>query len=99
MNREVILLILEFVIRLFVIVAIPMLYKFIKDHKLDKATRDAVWAAEQLLKKNDPTGEKRRAFVEKYVLNKFNISEEELEVLRESFVKELNLLQEQKGQV
>lgn len=98
MNREIVLLIVEFIIRLFVILAIPMLYKFIKKYKLDKAVKDAVWAAEQLLRKNDPTGEKRREFVEKYVLERFKISEEELRVLIESFVKELNLLQEYKSQ-
>lgn len=99
MNREIILLIVELIIRLFVVAAIPMLYKLIKKYKLDKAIKDAVWAAEQLLKKNDPTGEKRREFVEKYILERFKISEEELKVLIESFVKELNLLQEHKGQV
>lgn len=96
MSREVILLIAEFLIRLFVIVAIPALYKLVRKYKLDKAIKDAVWAAEQLLKKNDPTGEKRRAFVENYILERFKISEEELRVLIESFVKELNLIQEKK---
>lgn len=94
MNREIILLIVEFVIRLFAIAAIPILYKFIKKYRLDKTVRDAVWAAEQLLKKNDPTGEKRREFVEKYVLDRFKINEDELRILLESFVKELNLMQE-----
>lgn len=95
MNREVILLIAEFLIRLFVIVALPMLYKLVKKHKLEKTIQNAVWAAEQLFKKNDPTGEKRRAYVENYILKRFNISEEELRMLIESFVKELNIIQKE----
>lgn len=96
MSREVILLIAEFLIRLFIIVAVPFAYKLIKRYNLEKAVKEAVWAAEQLLKKNDPTGAKRKTFVENYILERFNITEEELRVLIESFVKELNLIQEKK---
>ena len=94
MDKQIILLIVEFLIRLFVLLLIPKIYKWIKQHNLEKAIKDAVWAAEQLFKKNDPTGEKRKAFVQEYILERFNISEDELNILIEAFVKELNLIQE-----
>ena len=94
MDKQVILLIMEFLIRLFVLLLLPKIYKWIKQHNLEKAIKDAVWAAEQLFKKNDPTGEKRKAFVQEYILERFKISEEELNILIEAFVKELNLIQE-----
>lgn len=94
MDKQVILLIVEFLIRLFVLLLLPKIYKWIKQHNLEKAIKDAVWAAEQLFKKNDPTGEKRKAFVQEYILERFKISEDELNILIEAFVKELNLIQE-----
>ena len=94
MDKQVILLIMEFLIRLFVLLLLPKIYKWIKQHNLEKAIKDAVWAAEQLFKKNDPTGEKRKAFVQEYILERFKISEEELNILIEAFVKELNIIQE-----
>ena len=94
MDKQVILLIVEFLIRLFVLLLLPKIYKWIKQHNLEKAIKDAVWAAEQLFKKNDPTGEKRKAFVQEYILERFNISKDELNILIEAFVKELNLIQE-----
>ena len=94
MDKQVILLIMEFLIRLFVLLLLPKIYKWIKQHNLEKAIKDAVWAAEQLFKKNDPTGEKRKAFVQEYILERFKISEDELNILIEAFVKELNLIQE-----
>lgn len=94
MDKQVILLIAEFLIRLFVLLLLPKIYKWIKQYNLEKAIKDAVWAAEQLFKKNDPTGEKRKAFVQEYILERFKISEDELNILIEAFVKELNLIQE-----
>jgi len=94
MDKQVILLIAEFLIRLFVLLLLPKIYKWIKQYNLEKAIKDAVWGAEQLFKKNDPTGEKRKAFVQEYILERFKISEEELNILIEAFVKELNLIQE-----
>ena len=94
MDKQAILLIMEFLIRLFVLLLLPKIYKWIKQHNLEKAIKDAVWAAEQLFKKNDPTGEKRKAFVQEYILERFKISEDELNILIEAFVKELNLIQE-----
>ena len=94
MDKQVILLIMEFLIRLLALLLIPKIYKWIKQHNLEKAIKDAVWAAEQLFKKNDPTGEKRKAFVQEHILERFKISEEELNILIEAFVKELNIIQE-----
>ncbi len=94
MDKQVILLIAEFLIRLFVVLLLPKIYKWIKQYNLEKTIKDAVWAAEQLFKKNDPTGEKRKAFVQEYILERFKISEDELNILIEAFVKELNLIQE-----
>lgn len=94
MDKQVILLIAEFLIRLFVLLLLPKIYKWIKQYNLEKTIKDAVWAAEQLFKKNDPTGEKRKAFVQEYILERFKISEDELNILIEAFVKELNLIQE-----
>lgn len=93
MNRELLMLILEFAIRLFIIVAVPFGYKLIKKYNLEKAIKNAVWAAEQLLKKEDPNGEKRKAFVKEFILDKFKIDEKELEILIEAYVKQINLIQ------
>lgn len=94
MDKQVILLLMEFLIRLFILLLLPKIYKWINQRNLEKAIKDAVWAAEQLFKKNDPTGEKRKAFVQEHILERFKISEEELNILIEAFVKELNLIQE-----
>lgn len=96
MNREVILLIAEFLIRLFVIVALPMLYKLVKKYKLEKTIQNAVWAAEQLFKKNDQTGEKRKEYVINYLSNKgVKLTIEDLDVLIEAAVRELNIIQKE----
>jgi len=92
--REIILLIVEFLIRLIVIVAIPYAYKLMEKYNLEKTIKNAVWAAEQLLKEVDPDGSKRKEYVKRYILDKFKIDEEELEVLIEAAVKELNIIQE-----
>lgn len=93
MNRDLLLLILEFLIRFFIVAAVPFGYKLIKKYNLDKAIKNAVWAAEQLLKKDDPDGEKRKAFVKEFILDKFKIDEKELEILIEAYVKQLNIFQ------
>jgi len=99
MNREIVLLLVEFLIRLAVLIIVPLAYKLLKKYNLEKAVKEAVWAAEQLLKKNDPTGEKRKYFVKTYILDRFKISEEELDVLIEAAVRELNIIQEKADQV
>lgn len=98
MNREIVLLLVEFLIRLAVLIIVPLAYKLLKKYNLEKAVKEAVWAAEQLLKKNDPTGEKRKYFVKTYMLDRFKISEEELDVLIEAAVRQLNIIQKQTGQ-
>jgi hypothetical protein len=98
MNREIALLVAEFLIRLAILIVVPLVYRLLKKHNLEKAVKEAVWAAEQLLKKNDPTGEKRKKFVEEYILSKFKISKEELDVLIEAAVRQLNIIQKQTGQ-
>ncbi len=98
MNREIVLLLVEFLIRLAVLIIVPLAYKLLKKYNLEKAVKEAVWAAEQLLKKNDPTGEKRKYFVKTYILDRFKISEEELDVLIEAAVRQLNIIQKQTGQ-
>jgi len=97
-NREIVLLLVEFLIRLAVLIIVPLAYKLLKKYNLEKAVKEAVWAAEQLLKKNDPTGEKRKYFVKTYILDRFKISEEELDVLIEAAVRQLNIIQKQTGQ-
>ena len=98
MNREIVLLLVEFLIRLAVLIIVPLAYKLLKKYNLEKAVKEAVWAAEQLLKKNDPTGEKRKYFVKTNILDRFKISEEELDVLIEAAVRQLNIIQKQTGQ-
>lgn len=98
MNREIVLLLVEFLIRLAVLIIVPLAYKLLKKYNLEKSVKEAVWAAEQLLKKNDPTGEKRKYFVKTYILDRFKISEEELDVLIEAAVRELNIIQEKVDQ-
>lgn len=87
------MLILEFTIRIFVLLALPYGYVLIKKYNLDKIIKDAVWGADQLLKKEDPTGEKRKAFVKKYILDRFKIDEADLQILMEAYVKQLNIEQ------
>ena len=56
----------------------------------------AVKAAEQLLKKNDPTGEKRKEYVINYLSNKgVKLTIEDLDVLIEAAVRELNIIQKE----
>ena len=56
---------------------------------------NAVKAAEQILKKEDPTGEKRKQYVINYLSSKgINLTIEDLNILIEAAVKELNIIQE-----
>ena len=54
----------------------------------------AVSAAEQVLKIEDPSGEKRKRYVVEYLNSKgIKISEDDLDVFIEAAVKDLNLIQ------
>lgn len=54
----------------------------------------AVWAAEQVLKRDDPTGEIRKQYVVDYLLGKgIKLDLVDLDVMIEAAVKELNLAQ------
>lgn len=92
-NKELVLLIMEFVVRLLALLAIPYGYGLIKQYNLEKAVKYAVQAADQILKEEDPTGEKRKAFVQKYILDRFKLDEEDLQVLLEAWVNQLNIEQ------
>lgn len=55
----------------------------------------AVKAAEQILKKEDPTGEKRKQYVINYLSSKgINLTIEDLNILIEAAVRELNIIQQ-----
>lgn len=54
----------------------------------------AVWAAEQILKREDPTGGIRKQYVLDYLLGKgVKIDIEDLDVMIEAAVKELNIME------
>ena len=56
--------------------------------------KSAVWGAEQILKREDPTGEIRKQYVIDYLLGKgIKLDLEDLNILIEAAVKELNLAQ------
>lgn len=56
--------------------------------------KSAVWAAEQILKREDPTGEVRKQYVIDYLLGKgVKLDLADLDVMIEAAVKELNLAQ------
>ena len=62
--------------------------------KIQSIVNIGVWAAEQVLKLEDPTGAKRKQYVLDYVTGKgIKIDLADLDVMIEAAVKELNLLQ------
>lgn len=93
MNKDVILLVVEFAIRLIIILALPMIYKLIKKYNLEKTIRDAVWAAEQMADARLIKMPKKEYVIDYLVSKGINITIQDLDVLIEAAVKELNIAQ------
>ena len=70
-------------------------YSEIKRAEIEGFIDKAVKTAEQILKLYDPDGTKRKAFVLEQVNKKgFKITEDELNIIIESAVKDLNIIQD-----
>lgn len=91
MPREVVLIILGYVIRIIVLILGTYAIRFIKKHELEEWVKFAVQSAEQVF--NTPgLGKQKKEYVKTVVKEKFKITDEELDVLIEAKVEELNRL-------
>ena len=96
MDREIIMLVLNYAVRVLVLVVGTYAMNFIRQHKLEKWVKVAVYSAEQIYKEVG-MGEIKKEYVINFINDKFKfgITEKELDSLIEAVVKELNLLQVQ----
>ena len=92
MSHETIMIIIEYMLRILVLVIGTYAIKLIKQYKLQQWVDFCVRAAEQIF--NEPgLGKEKKEYVIQQVLKRFNISREELDILIEASVEELNRLQ------
>lgn len=79
-----------------VVPLIKLKYDAAKRARISEYVDITVGAADQILKINDPTGEKRKLFVINYLESKgFKINSKDLDLMIESSVQMLNLFQKQ----
>lgn len=93
MEKQTILLIVDYIIRILVVVIGTYGLGLIRKYKLEKWIKIAVSAAEQIYKETG-MGNVKKEYVLEFINSKFKfgITEEELETLIESAVKELNIV-------
>jgi len=94
MPREVLMQIIEYAVRIVILVVGVYVIKFIKQHKLEKWVDFCVKAAEQLAEAGIIDKKEKKELVRQKVLKKFKITEEELNILIEASVQELNKLKD-----
>lgn len=92
MPREFLITIIEYAVRMVVLVIGVYAVQFIKQYNLEKWVDFCVGAAEQLAIAGIIDYDERKEYVKQRILEKFKISEEELDVLIEASVEELNRL-------
>lgn len=94
MDRNTLLVVIEYVIRILVVIIGTYLINLIRSYKLEKWVQIAVNAAEQIFNEKG-LGEKKKEYVVNFIKDKFkfNLSISELDVLIEAAVKELNRLE------
>lgn len=92
MNNEILIFISEiampFIFTAISIYVVPVATKFINDKQLNQAVKIAVEGIEQYMTTSEGTAKKQA--VKDYVLSKFDISNEELNILIEAAVFEIN---------
>lgn len=93
MPKELLMMSMEFLLRAVIIVIGYYVVNFIKKRNLEKWVEFCVRAAEQLAIAGIIDFEERKEYVKQRVLEKFSLTEEELDVLIEAAVEELNRLQ------
>lgn len=92
MPKEVLMAIIEYAVRMVVLVIGVYVIQFIKQYNLEKWVDFSVGAAEQLANAGIIDFNERKEYVRQSILDKFNISDEELDILIEASVEELNRL-------
>lgn len=92
MPKEIIMVIVEYALRMIIMAIGFYTLRFIKQYNLEKWVEFSVRAAEQLADVGIIDLGERKEYVKQQILNKFKISEEELDVLIEASVQELNIL-------
>ena len=92
MPKEFLITIIEYAVRMVVLVIGVYVVQFIKQHNLEKWVDFCAGAAEQLAIAGIIDYDERKEYAKQRVLEKFKISEEDLDVLIEASVEELNRL-------
>ena len=92
MPKEILLTVVEYAIRIIVLVVGTYVIRFVKQYDLEKWVKFCVQAAEQIF--NAPgLGKEKKEYVRQRVIEKYHISEEDLDILVEAAVEELNRVQ------
>lgn len=93
MEKETILLIVDYVVRILIVTIGTYALGLIRKYKLEKWVKIAVSAAEQIHQESG-MGSIKKEYVVDFINNKFKfgITEKELDALIESAVKELNII-------
>ena len=96
---QIVLAIIGLLGTLITAIAVPLIkakYDAEKRAKIYDYIKIAVGAADQILKVEDPTGEKRKQFVVDYLTEKgLKITMEDLNMMIEAAVQQLNIIQQQ----
>lgn len=86
------LIILTYAARIMAIVLFTLLFKVIKEYRLERWIKILVNTAEQIYQELD--GAERLAWVKEQVSHKYKVDPEELDIIIEAFVNEINMQQE-----
>ncbi|GEM_PF-1995750 len=92
MTKEILMTIVEYGVRVVVLVIGAYIIEIIKQYNLEKWVEFCIRAAEQLAEVGIIDFNERKDYVRQKVLEKFKISDEELDILIEAGVEELNRL-------
>lgn len=92
--KEVLMIMIEYSVRMVVLVLGVYVIQFIKHYKLEKWVDFSVRAAEQLAEAGIINWEEKKEFARQSILERFKLTDEELNIYIEAAVEELNRVQE-----
>lgn len=91
------LLILTYATKILGIIIFPLLFRIIKEYRLEKWIKILVNTAEQIYQ--DLDGAERLAWVKDQASKKFKIKPEDLDIMIEAFVNEMNIQKDKNNNI
>lgn len=89
MPKEILLTVVEYAIRIIILVVGTYIIRFVRQHDLEKWVKFCVQAAEQIFDAPG-LGKEKKEYVRQRITEKYKISEDDLDILIEAAVEELN---------